>query len=223
LPNCTNPNCYTIGIDFDNTIVSYDSLLFTIAREQNLINVPANPGKQAIRDMIRLLPDGEIRWQELQADVYGPRIAGAILIDGVWAFIKRCQRQACQVYIISHKTEYSNLGKRGVNLREAALGWMEANGFFDQNQLGLDKAQVLFGASRQEKITHIRKLGCTHFIDDLEEVFLEPNFPTTTEKILFAPQSAANEPSLSPGIKVFSTWQQITDYYTRAGILSAQE
>ena len=39
----------------------------------------------------------------------------------------------------------------------------------------------------------IRALGCTHFIDDLEEVFLEPSFPSDVHKILFVSWSAVHD------------------------------
>jgi hypothetical protein len=205
---------WVIGIDFDNTIVSYDALLFTIAREQHLIDSAVNPGKKAIRDAIRLLPDGEMQWQTLQAAIYGPRIAGAVLIEGFWEFVMRCHKERLPVYIVSHKTEYANFGDTSTNLQQAALGWMAQNRFFDQDGkgLGLSKSQVFFGTTRQEKIDHIRRLGCTNFIDDLEEVFLEPDFPAQITKILYAPQSESVEAPMKsmPNMIVLQTWEQIT-------------
>jgi hypothetical protein len=200
-----------IGIDFDNTIVSYDALLYTIAIEQHLIDTPIHPGKKAIRDMIRLLPDGEIRWQQVQSLLYGPRIDGAVLITGVWTFIKQCRTLRWPVYIISHKGEYAHFGDPKPNLREAAMGWMEQERFFAEDGLGLSKAQVYFGSTRSEKIERIKELGCTHFIDDLEEIFLEPDFPKTVAKLLYAPQRDGRAPH--DGLRVFATWQQLTDYF----------
>lgn len=199
-----------IGIDLDNTIVSYDTLFYTIALEQRLIDTTVNPGKKQIRDLIRLLPDGEIRWQQLQSVVYGPRIAEAVLIDGVSDFIQRCHAEHCPVYIVSHKTEYANLGELRVNLRQAALHWMEQNCFFVPDGLGLSRSQVLFGATRQEKIDLIKRLGCTHFIDDLKEVFQERDFPSAVTKILYTPQDI--DMILLDGVKILGSWQQITEY-----------
>jgi hypothetical protein len=198
-----------IGIDFDNTIVSYDTLLYTVAREQGLIDSADNPGKKIIRDTIRLLPEGEERWQQLQALIYGARIDGAVLIDGVKDFFLQCRVQNWKTYIISHKTEFANYGDPKPNLRQAALQWMYQNGLFEENGLGLSVNDVLFGATRVEKIAHIKRLGCTHFIDDLEEVFLEDCFPSATEKILYAPHHYG---SLLTDVQVFHTWQQISEH-----------
>jgi len=74
----------------------------------------------------------------------------------------------------------------------------------------LSPSCVYFGATRHEKIEHIQRLGCTHFIDDLEEVFLEEDFPGGVEKILYAPHPDRSI-NLS-SITVFSTWTYISDH-----------
>jgi hypothetical protein len=201
-----------IGIDFDNTIVSYDSLFYQIALEQQLIEISTNPGKKVIRDMIRLLPEGENRWRELQALVYGPRIQGAVLIDGVGDFISRCRAAGYQVYIVSHKTEVANFGDPKLSLRQAALDWMKQNRFFETTGLGFSQSDVYFGATRQEKLAHITRLGCTHFIDDLEEVFLEPGFPISVHKILYTPQESEPSTHLPSDVVVLPSWQKITEH-----------
>ena len=52
-----------VGIDFDNTIVTYDEVFCAMARRSGLIDPAFVGGKQAVRDAIRLLPDGELAWQ----------------------------------------------------------------------------------------------------------------------------------------------------------------
>ena len=58
-----------IGMDFDNTIVSYDQVMHTVALEQEWIEPQLVKSKKQIRDHIRLLSDGERKWQKLQAIV----------------------------------------------------------------------------------------------------------------------------------------------------------
>ena len=72
-------------------------------------------------------------------------------------------------------------------MREAALAWMTRRGFFAEDGFGLKRENVHFANSRFEKVALIAKLECDLFVDDLEEVFIEPGFPVTTRKILFAP------------------------------------
>ncbi len=197
------------GVDFDNTIVSYDEVLARIVRERGLLDSFDFGTKRTIRDRIRQLPDGEIEWQKCQALLYGSRIGEAKLIDGVPQFFRLCGGRGVKVYVISHKTEVSQFDTAGVNLRQAALGWMTANRFFERDGLGLDPQDVFFAGTRVEKIDRIAALGCTHFIDDLEETFLEATFPNTTRRILYEPGGDAPP----PGVKLMKTWQEISDYF----------
>jgi hypothetical protein len=201
------------GVDFDNTLVTYNELLTTIARERGWIGAGPIETKRVIRDRIRQLPDGEIEWQKCQALLYGPRIGEARLSDGVGTFIRLCRQHGVQVHIVSHKTEFSRYDTSGTNLRSAAMNWMTANGFFEPGGLGLDPRRVFFAATRAEKIARIRQLVCTHFIDDLEETFLEEAFPLATARILYEPGRQFPAPH---GVVLMRTWQEICDYLFRA-------
>ncbi|MBI4763528.1 MAG: hypothetical protein HY787_02835 [Deltaproteobacteria bacterium] len=195
-----------IGIDLDNTIVSYDEVLFRVAEEAGLIGPDVDRNKKAIRDFIRTLPDGEIEWQKIQAMVYGPRISEAKLIAGVADFLACCRNRSIRTYIISHKTEYANYDRTGTNLRQAALEWIRNNKLFPLEPCGSIKTLVFFGSTRLEKTEYIRSLKCTCFIDDLIETFLEPSFPTGVVKILFDPHHLHRQPS---GMEVFSSWKDL--------------
>jgi hypothetical protein len=197
------------GIDFDNTIVTYDELLAAIARDRGLIGPASVETKRGIRDQIRLLPDGEIEWQKCQALLYGQRIAEARLIDGAAVFIRLCRERGVPVHIVSHKTEFSRFDQSGTNLRTAALSWMAAHRFFDASGLGLDPDNVHFASTRAEKIARICNLACTHFIDDLEETFLEETFPLSTMRILYEPGRQSPPPD---GVALMKSWQEIRDY-----------
>jgi hypothetical protein len=166
--------------------------------------------KRKLRDRIRRLEDGEIEWQKCQALLYGPRIGEAMLIEGVARFFELCRQQGVKVYIVSHKTEFSRYDSTGTNLRTAALQWMAANGFFDPSRLGLTQDDVFFAGTRQEKIDRIAALGCTDFIDDLEETFLEKSFPERTTRILYEPGREAPAP---PGIVWMNAWQEVSEYF----------
>jgi len=66
---------------------------------------------------------------------------------------------------------------------------------------------VRFGATRREKFAHIRAAHCTHFIDDLEETFREPDFPTEVQGILYRPGAGA--PSDLPEVACARSWDEI--------------
>lgn len=201
-----------VGVDFDNTLISYDEVFFNYALSLNLISPATNKNKKEVRDKIRLLPDGEIIWQKVQAFVYGQGISQACFNEGAEDFLKMCVQQGIKIYVVSHKTEYSRFGTHQVSLRQAALSWMAANDFFRTDGLGLCRDQVYFEETRSQKIGRLRFLGCTHFIDDLEEVFLEKTFPEGIEKILFAPQA---DPGIGSDVKVFDSWRKIYEYFFR--------
>ena len=199
-----------IGVDFDNTLVSYDEVMRRAALEEGLIPAGGGAGKREIRDRVRRLADGEQAWQKLQSLVYGLRMEEARLIDGVPEFFARCRQARIPVYIISHKTELAAWNATGVNLRHAALEWMERRRFFEPAGLGLAREHVCFESTRGEKIARIRALRCTHFIDDLEETFLEPSFPRDVAKILYAPSGHG---TAIPGVTCVRSWQELDGHF----------
>src|ERR1043166_1120933 len=175
-----------VGIDFDNTIASYDEPMHQWAMERGLISPFVPKNKRLIRDAIRRLEDGELKWRELQVFCYGPGMQCARAMPGVKEFLTVCKTSGIPVWIVSHKTEYANFGDPGVKLRDAALGWLEAEGFLDSAAFGIGSERVFFEDTRPAKIERIRMLGLTHFIDDLEETFLERSFPDAVAKVLLS-------------------------------------
>jgi hypothetical protein len=195
---------HRIGIDFDNTIISYQQAFLAAAKSNNLLPENFIGGKQLVRDHIRRLPDGEHEWMRLQGVVYGKGIGDATLIDGVGDFLARCRGVGAAVFIVSHKTEYGHFDASRVNLRQAALGWMKQKNFFQEHGLAIDN--VYFESTRAEKLARIAALDCTHFIDDLEEVLDDPGFPRGVSRILFADGSPPAKPLSYPACM---NWQQI--------------
>lgn len=192
-----------VGVDFDNTIVTYDALMARLAVEEGWLQEGEGTHKREIRDALRRLTDGELKWRRLQYLAYGHRIREAHLVEGVLDFFARCDAESVPVYVVSHKTRYSELDPERTDLREAALGWLADAGIVPT----LPPAHVFFEDDRTAKVTRIAGLGCTHFVDDLEETFLEPSFPPSADRLLFRPDG---EPAADPGIRVFRSWSEIT-------------
>lgn len=198
-----------IGVDFDNTLVTYDQVMNKLAKDRRLIGPDVPSQKRSIRDAIRSRPGGEWEWVQLQAAVYGPLISQAKLIEGVEQFFKSCRDFGVKVFVISHKTEFAVADETGTDLRLAAMEWMSGQGFFSTKGAGFIPNDVYFEDTRQRKVERIARVGCTHFIDDLLETFLEPNWPARIQKILYSPHS--NEDSV-PEVRVCSTWKSIEQY-----------
>lgn len=196
-----------LGVDFDNTIVRYDELFHRIAMERGLIPATLAVRKNEVRDFLRRRGQ-EQAWTELQGYVYGARMPEAQPFPGVLEFFTRCVSRKLPVRIISHKTRAAVAGP-AYDLQQTARDWLAAQGFFDPARVGITPDHVHFGTTRQEKIRLIRETGCTHFVDDLEETFLEETFPRAVVKILFG----VREPPLDlPGIQVGEDWFRISEY-----------
>jgi len=193
-----------VGIDFDNTIAGYDRLFVTAARERNWVAADFCGTKRELRDAVRLLPDGEIKWQMLQGEVYGQRMPEAVPFPGVIEFFKAARKGNLELFIVSHKTRHSAYDPSRIDLRGAALRWLEANGFLGSSGFGLAHDRVFFEDTRADKIARIKAIGCEVFIDDLEEVFADPEFPSSVSGILFA---SGGHPD--PRIMACSSWEEI--------------
>ncbi len=170
-----------LGIDLDNTIISYDRLFVRLVGEMGLVPPHVAPNKQAVRDYLRA-QGREDRWTELQGIAYGSRIEEAVPFDGVQEFLQRCQAAGVQWWIISHRTLLPYLGEP-VDLHAAARQWLLKRGFVAANQLDRVKLEV----SREAKLRSIMQSDCDVFVDDLPELLCDPAFPEKVRRILFDP------------------------------------
>ena len=195
-----------VGIDFDNTIASCDEPMHRWALERGLISASVPKNKKLIHDDIRALEDGESKWRALQVFCYGPGMPHARPMPGVKEFLAACKVRGVPVWIVSHKTDDANFGEPNVKLRETALRWLAAGGFLDSAAFGIGRESIFFEDTRQAKIERIRALELTHFIDDLEETFLEESFPAAVTQILLSSQPLGTGRG---GWRSFGSWVEI--------------
>ena len=174
-----------IGLDFDNTLIDYDDAFAELAVEQGLTQAGQAASKREVKEALFGLPEGERLWMGLQGYVYGRGIAKGKLIDGVAAFLTKAKSRGDTVFIVSHKTEFGHFDETRTDLREAARGWMKAQGFFEK--LGLDLENIFFKPTRDEKVAKIASLNLDVFVDDLPEVLTHQDFPNHVKKLYFAP------------------------------------
>ena len=197
-----------IGIDFDNTIAGYDQVFPSAAVAEGLLKKNEATSKHQVRELLRKQPSGEQNWMRLQGQVYGKLMAQAEMIEGVEQFLLHCKAASIPVCVVSHKTEFGHFDTDKVNLRDAAVSWMVSKGFFETGRFGITQDNVYFRSTREEKVACIAKLRCTHFIDDLDEVFAETGFPNTTIKYLLSADSTENR---DDGLKPYRTWAEISE------------
>lgn len=197
-----------IGLDFDNTIVSYDTLFHKVALEQSLVPTDTPVNKLSVRDYLRRIGQ-EDRWTEMQGYVYGARMAEAEAYNGAIDFIRKAKQAGHTLAIMSHKTRYPFMGPQ-YDLHVAASDWISQNLLCNDEDL-IPHSQIFFELTKQEKIARIAEFECDVFIDDLPEILLFEGFPATTKRLLFDPECHHSKIS-HPEIATFSSWQCITDH-----------
>jgi hypothetical protein len=189
-----------LGLDFDNTIVDYDTIFRDVAVDAGYLPSTFRGTKTGVRDALRAQPSGETLWQQVQAAAYGPRLIDARPYDGFDRFVARCRQLSIPLFVISHKSERAAADPAGTNLRRSAAAWLEAHfgeGAFEG---------IFFEDTRALKIARIELLQCTHAIDDLLEVLQDPAFPAGIVPWLFDPSSAR-----SADIESFESWAELLE------------
>ena len=175
-----------LGLDFDNTLIKYDELFFKVAREKNHIEEGFIKDKIKIRDFLR--SEGkEDDWTIMQGEVYGPRINEALPFSDMFEVLTNIKNKGIQMCLVSHKTKTPYMGEPH-DMHAAALGWLVAKGFFDEDGLGWKLENIFFELTKEKKIQRIQDLKCDYFIDDLPEIL--EMLPNSINKILFSPQGA---------------------------------
>lgn len=172
-----------LGIDFDNTIISYDELFWKVAVDKTLIPKEIKAEKNAVRDYLRSI-NRENEWTLLQGDIYGKFILDAPPYPNMLNSLRALSRIKIPLTIISHKTKAPIKGEQ-FNLHGAAKEWMKKNGIHGSPGAAIQNDHVFFELSKEEKCNRIIKEGCTHFIDDLPDVL--NMLPKNIIKVYFDP------------------------------------
>ena len=157
-----------IGIDLDNTIISYDDAFQLAANKFGLLDNNNCLSKESLRNQIRNQKNGEKKWQKLQGYVYGEGINEAVLFPGVYRFLWRCKERKIDVEIVSHKTEFGHFDSKKISLRDSATNFLINHGLLDNKNPLIKK--VTYKNSKKEKIDYIKQNNYECFIDDLEEI-----------------------------------------------------
>lgn len=193
-----------IGIDFDNTIACYDDVFCQLAKSWQLIPTNFQGNRMHLRNVIHSQPNGDSHWQRMQGKIYGELMHHAILFDGFKEFIETCNTNQIEIFIVSHKTQYGHFDESGINLHSVTLDWLNNQGIINGEKPLIPRYNIFFEPTREHKILRIQSLNCSHFIDDLVDVFTSPLFPKTIQKILFGSQT-----NTSSDINCFSNWNEI--------------
>lgn len=191
-----------LGLDFDNTLISYDTLFHLVAVDWGLIPIDLPAQKNCVRDYLRQ-QNREDEWTRMQGEVYGNRITEAVSFPGVLPTLQKLTQLRVPMCIVSHKTRTPYQGP-AYDLHQAARNWLTQQGFFSPSGLNWGTGQVFFELTKQEKVNRIVELGCSHYIDDLPEIL--EMLPGTVQPILFAPGGEVPTPT---GWQQFQSWSDL--------------
>jgi hypothetical protein len=195
-----------IGLDLDNTIIDYERAFAPVAEEIGLIPEGSDlASKEEVKAALRAAA-GEEAWMRLQGQIYGRYIERAAPYPGVVDFISAVISRGAKVVIVSHKTRFGHFDAACIDLREAALRWLDRHGFFTGD--GLQREDVYFEETRSGKLARIAQIGCDVFVDDLPEIFHDPGFPASAEKLWFARDRPEDDGS---GLKAYRNWGELLD------------
>lgn len=192
-----------IGVDFDNTIVSYDALFRRVAGEQGLVPEAMPASKTEVRNYLRKV-GREDAWTAMQGVVYGQRMTEACAFPGVVEFFRACKQMGIPTSIISHRTQHPIVGEK-YDLHAAARKWLDLNGV---TELVLPE-NIHFELTREAKRERVKAVQPTHFIDDLPEFLEMPGFPAEVRRILFDPLKTSHA---GEGIESMTSWQAIREH-----------
>jgi hypothetical protein len=188
-----------IGVDFDNTLISYDRVFRDLAARRGWVPRGFPASKEAVRRRLLSEDRNDLRWQRLQAEAYGPRIFDARPFAGFAPWLRQALKAGHEVFIVSHKSEASHFDP-SVRLRDSARTWLKARGLAANAApapLRLKPGHVLFTSTREEKIAQIARLRLDVFIDDLLPVLEDPRFPKKVLRLHFGRQAPARVPALA--------------------------
>lgn len=194
-----------LGIDFDNTIVSYHKVFHKVALESGLIPDDLPVTKLAVRDYLRSI-DKEDIWTEMQGYVYGARMEDAEPYPGVMEFLAWARETGVEMAIISHKTRHPFIGPE-YDLHKAAQDWVLGH-LRDDKGMFIDTGSVFFETTKSDKFRRIADFRCDYFIDDLPEILEAEEFPGKTSGILFDPDRHHN--TSGNGLRIHS-WSELKD------------
>jgi hypothetical protein len=176
----------SFGFDLDNTLIDYGPSVIEFCKNRQY---PEFKSIQELKLFLRETLKDDNYWQEAQSYLYLEGLNFAKPANGSIEFIDSLSNAGITPIIISHKTRRTQIRFGGLDLRIAALDWLETSdfrGYFDASK------DIHFAETRVEKIKEITNRQLSWFIDDLIEVLEDPCFPIETIRYLFGVKKFKN-------------------------------
>ena len=176
----TSPGGRTIGLDFDNTIVSYEKVYCRLVEKHGAKIVPGQSSKNMLRDHFHRKGEADV-FTRLQGEVFGPGLGGAEAYPGFSSCLEQLTADGWKVVVVSHRTKHPLAGPAH-DLHQAARQFLEVSGW-----LGEKIREAYFEETKEAKLARIARCGCNFFVDDLPEILGHPAFSKDCQPVLFDP------------------------------------
>lgn len=187
-----------LGLDLDNTVINYSEAarVYALRNSIEAIGTLAN-----LRSVLRTKSD--LEWQKAQAWLYSEGLQFATPVEGWSDFLMELKHFNLEIYLISHKTKFTPKNTGKVEIRKYAMRWLEENLKIKE----IPQIQgVYFESTREKKIARIKTLSLNCFVDDLQEVLNNENFPIGVKRVLFGTKSSNTS---IKSIKSFDTLMKV--------------
>lgn len=188
-----------IGLDLDNTIVSYETVFAELARARGVPELIAGSGKTRIRDYLRGLGQEEV-WTEMQGEAYGPKMERASAFPGLEEFLTHASRAGHRTVIISHRSPRPYRGT-AFDLHASAISWWNARSY------AALVSNLFLEPAAEAKAIRIQTEGCNVFIDDLPEFLERTDLPSGLRKIWLDHSGLSKAKA---GLEKASSWEDVT-------------
>ena len=198
----------SIGLDFDNTIVSYDRAIEVLADRMLELPDELPRNKTSLRDYLRAAGREE-DWTNFQGALYGPGMAYAEPFEGAVETLQILQAEGHRLSIVSHKSRRPYAGPP-YNLHKAAKSWiathLQSKGLFVDKGKDSPTRTISFLETLEKKLDFIAQIECDVFVDDLPEVLGSTRFPKRTIGILF---NEGNDKVESCSTLTIKKWEEL--------------
>lgn len=170
-----------IGLDLDNTLINYSKSYPAIINELN--SKTKLKKRSEIKQYLKSLDDTntEFEWRKFQSYLYTKGLKYAYPSFSI-KLLLRILNKSYDIYIVSHKTEFTSVEFGKQDLRLVSMQWLKHHKLVPEY---LTLQNIHYCNSQEEKISKINNLNIDIFIDDLEEIICARNLDSKIKTILF--------------------------------------
>lgn len=202
-----------VGLDFDNTIVSYEKAIARLIEAKDLMLDPISSTKNDLKRYF-IESGNESGWTELQGELYGPFMRYAEPFVGALESMEDMLRSGNTLVVVSHRSRFPYMGEK-YDLHDAARQWLKRWMGSKKDRLGRSLiSEVYFLEEKDMKLQKIREIGCDIFLDDLVSILRDPDFPRETRRALFDPNGQSCEDGQYSRV---GSWDEFAQLVKRVG------